>query len=220
MPTGKQIRAARVLAGWDIKDLAPRAGLSVTAVQNIETGAVPKPATVDRIIKAFAEVGVEFTDNEGVRRRPQGVEIFEGPERFDAFYDFLYAHLKEHGGDVCIGNSVPELYKKYHRGFATHKARMESLVAEKRIRFRILVKEGEQNFTAATYSAYRQVSGKDFSPTSFYAFGECLALISFVHSAAPYVILIKSGPLAQVYRTAFDAAWENAKPVKQVSGDK
>ena len=211
MPTGKQIRAARVLAEWDIKDLAPRAGLSVTAVQNIETGAAPKPATVERIVKAFSDVGIEFTDNEGVRRRPEGVEIFEGAERFNDFYDFLYEHLKHFGGEVCIGNSDPQLYLKYHKGFENHKKRIEKLVEDKAIHFRILVKEGDHNFTASSYAKYRWQPEKSFAPTSFYAFGECLALISFIHTSPPYVILIKSGPLAEAYLQAFNLAWSQAK---------
>lgn len=211
MPTGKQIRAARILVDWDAGDLAKQIGMSRVAIQNIERGdARPKAETMDKIVHAFFDVGIEFTDNEGLRRRPEGVEIFEGTDRFNDFYDFLYEHLKRNGGEVCIGNSDPQLYAKYHKEFQFHKSRMEELVSQKDVSFRILVKEGDQNFTAASYARYKWQPEKSFVPTSFYAFGECLALISFTHHPSPYVILIQSGPLAEAYRQSFNIAWEQA----------
>lgn len=213
MASGKQIRAGRVLADWDAEDLAAKTGLTRETIFNIERGTFrPRPATHEKIVKAFAEVGIEFIENEGVRRRPEGVEIFEGRDRFDAFYDFLYEHLKQFGGNVCIGNSDPQMYLKCHRGFHAHKKRMEDLAKNGSIRYRILIKEGDKNFTASSYAQYRWQPQDTFIPTSFYAFGECLALITFQHQPAPYVLLIKSRPLAEVYRRSFDLAWEQALP--------
>lgn len=121
MPTGKQIRAARMLVDWDADDLARRVSMSRVSIQNIERGDTrPKPETIDKIIQAFSEVGIEFTENEGLRRRPCGVEIFEGPERFDSFYTFLYEHLKVHGGDVCLSVTDEGLLAKYRRNPSLH----------------------------------------------------------------------------------------------------
>ena len=59
MLTGKQIRAARVMAEWDAGDLAKKVGLSRVAIQNIERGLSHprKSETYDRIVAAFYEVG-------------------------------------------------------------------------------------------------------------------------------------------------------------------
>jgi len=211
-PSGRQIRAARSLAGWERTDLAKKAGLSSVTVRYIENETnSAKKETIEKIIQVFNEVGIEFIENEGVRRRPEGVEIFQGSKRFDDFYDFLYEHLKHLGGDVCVGNSDPRLYIKYCKGAETHKKRMEELVAQGKIRFRILIQEGNQSFFSSSYAEYKWQPQNSFVPTSFYAFGECLALVSFVHQPAPYVILIKSGPLAEAYRQSFNIAWEQAK---------
>jgi len=215
MPTGKQIRAARVLAGWDAKDLAPRASMSVTSIQNIERGdAIAKATNMEKIVKAFSDVGIEFTENEGIRRRPEGVEVFEGPERFEDFYKIMYEHLEKHGGEVCLsaenekffaGNRSPAAYEK-------HKKIMRSLVKDGKVTFRVLAHESA-NFNSATYTEYRWQPEKGSSPTAFYAFGDCLALVSFDHTPSPYVVLHKSGSFASVYRKSFEDSWQAALPL-------
>jgi transcriptional regulator with XRE-family HTH domain len=211
MPTGKQIRAARVLAGWDIKDLAPKAGLSVTAVQNIETGAIPKPSTSERIIKAFSDIGIEFTDNEGVRRRPQDVEIFEGPERFEEFTNFVYEQIKKHGGHICLSVTDERLFSKYRTNTIEYYENMQELSDRGVIKsFRILA--NKSNFaTKYTYNTYRWQPETTMAPTAFYTFADYLALISFEHNHPPYVLVIQSAPLADSYRRAFDIAWAAGK---------
>jgi transcriptional regulator with XRE-family HTH domain len=210
--TGRQIRAARALLDISQDELAIAAGLTKQGISKIEDGSVqPREGTITDITRVFNDRGIEFTENEGVRRRPEGIEIFEGTKRFSEFYDFLYEHLKRYGGEVCIGNSDPQTYLKYFKEAEEHKKRMEELTKRGDVRFRILVKEGDQNFFSTSYAQYKWQPKENFVPTSFYAFGECLALISFIHQPAPYVILIKSGPLAEAYRQAFNVAWEHAK---------
>ena len=211
MPTGKQIRAARVLAGWDIKDLAPRAGLSVTAVQNIETGVTPKSSTIERIARAFSDVGIEFTDNEGVRRRPQGVEIFEGTERFEEFTNFVYEQIRTQGGHICLSVTDERLFSKYRSNTVEYYERMQELFNNGVIKsFRILA--NKSNFaTKYTYNTYRWQPETTMAPTAFYTFADYLALISFEHTAPPYVLLVRSAPLSDSYRRAFDVAWAAGK---------
>jgi predicted transcriptional regulator len=63
-----QIRAARALLGMSQVDLANRAGISATALVNIETGASdPKTSTLAAIIAALEAAGVEFINGDGVR---------------------------------------------------------------------------------------------------------------------------------------------------------
>ncbi len=212
MPTGKQIRAARVMVDWDADDLAKHVGMSRVSIQNIERGdARPKAETMEKIIHAFSDVGIEFTENEGIRRRPEGVEIFEGAERFDDFYDFLYEHLKHYGGEVCLSISDQSLLAKYRKDPSIHYNRMKALYANGIIKpFRILASESEY-FHRPMYSIFKVQPEGNISPTGFWAFGDCLALISFVHNPPPYVVVLRSAPLAAAYRQAFDIAWAVAK---------
>jgi hypothetical protein len=63
----------------------------------------------------------------------------------------------------------------------------------------------------SSWAQYKWQSKQSAVATSFYAFGDCLALISFAHETPPYVVLLKSGPFAEAYRHAFEIAWQAAK---------
>src|ERR1700743_2985387 len=100
MITGGQIRAARGLLGWKAEDLAKRAEVARETISKIEADAVqPHEKTMASIARVFDENGVEFTDNSGVRMKPRNVEVFEGEKRFNDFFEFIYAHLKQFGGE-------------------------------------------------------------------------------------------------------------------------
>lgn len=222
MPTGKQIRAARVMADWDADDLAQRVGMSRVSIQNIERGdARPKAETMEKIVHAFSEVGIEFTENEGIRRRPEGVEIFEGADRFDDFYDFLYEHLKHYGGEVCLSISDQSLLSNYRKDPSVHYNRMKALCESGIIKsYRILATKSGY-FNSPMFSTFKWQPKESISPTAFYAFGDCLALISFVHTPAPYVVVLRSPPIAAAYREAFDIAWNVAHdpPLQNQGGE-
>lgn len=207
--TGKQVRAARALAGWDRPDLAERTGFSLMTIQNIELETKrPKQKTLDKIIAAFDEVGIEFIENQGVRYKPSNLEVFEGASRFDAFYDFLYEHLKRNGGDVCVCVTDERLMARYRKDPDLHRRRMKELFNKGDMRFRVLAEES--NFVS-DYAQYKWQPKHSVSPTSFYAFGNCLALISFAHHPSPYIVVIQSKPIAEAYRASFNIAWEQAK---------
>ncbi len=209
MPTGKQIRAARVLVDWDADDLAKRVGMSRVSIQNIERGdARPKPETMEKIVRAFFDVGIEFTENDGIKRRPDGVEIFEGADRYDEFYDYIYDHLKRHGGNVCCSIYDESLAAKNRKNPEAHRKRMKELVERGEVTFRVLTTKSD--FNTQGYAQIKWLPKQYATPTGFYAFGDCLALMSFVNETAPHVVVIQSAQLAEGYRQGFDVAWEAA----------
>lgn len=70
MISAAQIRAARGLLRWKQAELAAAAGLSLTALNNIEREAAdPKASTLAAIQRALETAGVEFLDRHGVRLR-------------------------------------------------------------------------------------------------------------------------------------------------------
>jgi transcriptional regulator with XRE-family HTH domain len=76
MASGAQIRAARALLGWSVRDLAHRAVVSLSTVNSLEGGAGP-PAVSDKKLAAIRGVleaaGIEFTNGHmpGVRLNPK-----------------------------------------------------------------------------------------------------------------------------------------------------
>jgi len=224
MITGRQIRAARALLGWDATDLAEKAGLTRETVSKVENDSVhAREDTLAKMLRVFSQNDVELTDNSGVRLKPQSVEIFEGTSGFFAFYSYVYDYLVQYGGDVCVSGVDEKLFVKYQGDFSDiHMKRMAEL-AEKHKEFmmHILVQEGDYNFVASNYAKYKWQSKKHFSATPFYVFGNQLALISFTHEPAPLVILIKSSCFAEAYRHSFDLAWDGAQiPPPKKEGDK
>ena len=64
MITGPQIRAARGLMDWSQKDLATRTGLGMTTTTRMETLGPERSSgeNIEKVLKTFAEVGIEFLD--------------------------------------------------------------------------------------------------------------------------------------------------------------
>lgn len=69
--TRTQIRAGRTIAGLGVRDLAIAAGLSPTAVSQIETGRTEQPheSTLRSLRTALEEHGVQFNPGGWLRRR-------------------------------------------------------------------------------------------------------------------------------------------------------
>ena len=77
MVFGQQIRAARALLGWEQRQLASEAGVSVETVSRLERTVGPVSAytgTLDAVRKVLEDAGVEFTndDEPGVKLRREG----------------------------------------------------------------------------------------------------------------------------------------------------
>jgi transcriptional regulator with XRE-family HTH domain len=209
MITGRQIRAARSLLDWTAADLAEKAGLTRETVSRIEVDTVQaREGSLEKLLKVFDVYRIEFIDNQGVRFKANDIEVFEGVERFHDFTEFVYEHLLRNGGEVCVSAVDENLFRKYRKDVELYRKRMQELVARGDVTVRVLATESI--FTSA-WAQFKWQPEQSSVPTSFYAFGECLALISFAHEPPPYVVLLKSGPFAEAYRHAFNIAWANAK---------
>ncbi len=214
--TGKQIRAARMLAEWDAEELAKKAGLNRETIFNIERGTVQaRSNTLDKILRAFSDHRIEFTDDQGVRFRPEGMDILNGSEGLETFFNQVYDFLSAHGGLVCVSGSDEAQFASHHG--AEHAAdyikRMNKLVAKRKdIEYRVLIREGDMNFLATSYCQYRWQARDNFVATPFYVYGDTLALITFQARPAPKIMIIRSEAFANAYRRQFDIAWKVAKP--------
>jgi nucleoside-triphosphatase THEP1 len=77
MITGVQIKTARKLLGWNIRDLARHASVEIADVQEAETCvrlAKRHFSNVSAIQRALENAGIEFIDSVGVRFFPHGFE--------------------------------------------------------------------------------------------------------------------------------------------------
>ena len=68
LSTGRQLKAARALAGWDQQNLADAAGLAVNTVRRLEAADGPIRANTETLRKvqgALEAAGVEFIAENG-----------------------------------------------------------------------------------------------------------------------------------------------------------
>jgi transcriptional regulator with XRE-family HTH domain len=202
-----QLRAARGLLNWSRKDLAKFSGISEPTLHRYENGEHgPIAHTVNKLFAVFDKHGVEFSDHQGVRFKPSNITVYDGKERFNDFYDFLYEQLSQSGGDVCVSTYDETPFMRLRKDPYLHTKRMKKLFDQKKITFRILATKSE--FLSHGYAEFRWLPKQPASPTAFYAFGDCLALMSFVDQNSPHVVVIRSGPLAEGYRQNFNVAWQ------------
>jgi len=96
-----QIRAARALLDWTSEDLAKRIGISKSAISYIESGKnKPSGETLEAIIHAFMLENVFFTA-QGVERRNNQIERFEGKDNYSA--------ILEHAEQIVKFDPSPEI---------------------------------------------------------------------------------------------------------------
>lgn len=213
MITQRQIRAARALLGWDAADLAEKAGLTRATLSNIENGLVQaRAATIEKIAHVFDQNGVEFTDNSGVRFKPQGVEVLVDHEGLCRFFDGVYEYLSKHGGLVMQTGVDEAMFTRYLGNYSPfHINRMTKLISEREdIKFQALICEGDTNFRCSAYAEYRWMPNELFAPVPFYVYGDELAIMSFQTIPAPTIVVHHIPAITNAYRKQFEVMWKLA----------
>ncbi len=217
MPTIEQIRAARALLDWSQSDLAEKADLSQTGIARIENGTNrPNSQTLEKIKRAFDDADIEFIDETGVKRRPEGhVQTYRGHEGFVAFLVDVYETLKQPNAfkEVVVNNVSEDQFIKWERDYLEmHQKRMREVGAK----YKIVIEEGDHNFTANEYARYKWIPKTTFSSISFYVYGTKSALIHFTDDDVN-VYVINSRAIAHFYRNEFDKVWALAAEPKKLA---
>ena len=219
MITAAQLRAARGLLDWTRSDLAKAASVSPETIKNIEHGTFrPQENTADAITRAFAAHGVEFTEDEGVRRSLNKVYTFKGLPGFKDFLDDVYqAALKQNEGadidkPICLCNVDDRFFIKHLHDYSLiHAARMSAL--SNKVKVKILIKDkASLQIPEADYREYRQTEATDGN-VPFYVYGDKLGILIFEEGKEPQIVVIFSSIVAKAYRDQFSILWKNAKPL-------
>jgi transcriptional regulator with XRE-family HTH domain len=73
MVTSAQLRGARALLNWTVRDLADKAGVHRNTITRAETDATSHGHAVSQVVVTLESAGVEFTNGDapGVRLRRQ-----------------------------------------------------------------------------------------------------------------------------------------------------
>lgn len=208
--TTAQIRGARGILNWSQSDLAERTGISSTSIGSIENGqSTPRASTLQTIRKTFETAGIEFIGLDGVRLRSGDIRTYKGKDGLIDFYEDIYQTVKDYKGDILVSNVDERLFVKYLGDFAdTHIERMKSLPD---IRYKILVREGDDYAPGSDYAEYRGIPTELFSSVPFYVYADKLATIVFESELT--VIVMDYPAIANAYRTQFADMWQRAHEI-------
>lgn len=207
MISAKQALLARTMLDMSQQDVAHTLGWAHQTLSKIENGTVNPPASRLKELQDFYEnKGVEFLDGDGVRRRQIHIKQYMGREGFHDFMDDVYNTAKEWGGDICVSNVDESNWIKWmgEEHYNKHAERMSLL---KNFKFRIMVRQGDTNYIASKIAEYRWFPAEKFTPQSFYAYGDKLAVIAFEENNV-HVTVIRQPGCTEGFRTMFDIAWE------------
>ena len=209
MITIQQIKAARALLAWNQEELAHASGISKPALANLERGkALPRVETLEAIMRALQEAGIEFIEGPGVRLRSEilQVRVFEGAEAIFQLWDDQLKTL--HNGGVRLISGVDERLFDAVAGKRRFREMMKKFAAQE-ITSRILQREGDTYFVEPV-SHYRWVSPELFMQVPYFIYGDTYAI--FITQPHPRIVLIENKIIAESYRKQFNAIWEQAKP--------
>ncbi len=212
----RQIKAARALLDWSQDDLATSSGLSVATIRKLETGFVsPRGKTMTSVRRTLEDAGLDFIEPDGVRRKPEDVIVYQGPDGLMSFLDDVYDTMKKKGGEIV---TLYDSEKPFSTVLApqddkTHLLRMESL--KDRIDFKCILKEPTDSYDCTGYCTYRHLSKQYVNSVPFYVYADRFASILFDADPAPKIIVIKSAQMAEAYRQQFRSMWDKALPLHQ-----
>jgi len=208
-----QIKAARAILGWSQEQLAAAAGLSVATIHNLERGMIsPRSATTLVVRQAVEKAGLEFIDPEGVRRRRDDIQIHQGADSCEAFWDDLQHTVAKNPSEIVAVFPAAENLAQAC-GLASDISPLEQL--GRAVGLRCLVAAAPVLPLADTRIQFRTVMRHTIGPVSYLVFGNKHALVLPEEGAAFRFIVCQSTGLAQAYRTHFLALWEHAVPVGQ-----
>lgn len=206
MITGRQIKAARTMLGWDAEQLANKAKLSRDTVFNIENGKVQaRGSSAEKIVQVFSDHGLEFIGDRGLAMRDENVRKLVGPKALYDFLDDVYATVIN-GGSICVSGVDESLFDKHYKpDTPIHWSRMNAL--RDKIDMRCILCEGDTNYAYDSYIQYRWMDKAKFDPSPIYAYNHKIAFLELTE-AIPSVTIFETASIATAFRKQFDFIWQ------------
>ena len=205
---GKQITAARALAGFTVAELAKRAGLSRDAIQKMEADTVqPREGSIADITRALAAAGVEFTDK-GVRWIDDMIRQLDGEDAYLRALDDVYHATRKSGGEVLF-------FCSDDRATRPGEEAAEERIRANGVRFRSLIEAGN-DFTRWPRKEYRQIPKNYFNHNLQIIYADKVAQMI---NGGENIIIIHNAPLATTARNVFDLVWSLMRPMPKGKGE-
>jgi transcriptional regulator with XRE-family HTH domain len=197
---GKQIAAARQLAGLTLTQLAERAGVARSSIVKIENEAVqPREGTLADLMKTFAAAGVEFIEG-GVRWTGDRIRTLEGPDSYLRLLDEVYQTLHRQPGAevlfICVDDEV-----------STHEIiAANNRIREAGIKCRYLCSEEARKFDYSLRD-YRLIPKRFYTNSVMTVFEDKVATLSDANNS---VVIVRDVDQANMMRGLFEMIWQQS----------
>lgn len=205
MITIEQIRAARALLNWTQKKLAESTGISVRALNSIESGdSTPRLNTIDIIQETFERAGIEFLGDNGIRQRREklAIEKFEGALAIESLINDIFKTLKiSKTKELMVFNLDERKFSKVAvKTLNQHNLNFE----HEKLKERLLIKYGD-NFILSKPSHYRWFSSKSHTVPHL-IYGDTVAFILW--DSPIRIICLRNQDIAESYANVFEEIWK------------
>lgn len=208
--TPSQIRAACGLADWSASELALRIGVSKQMMSAYLGGKSGLSAqNMEKVAYALDMEGIEFTPDDGVKRKSLKTQTFRGQQGLAQFMELVYETARLQGGEFCVSNVDETVFTERHGAEQDALYTQKMTALKNKYSFKILIKEGDLNFVGSDYAEYRWMPSAYFHTVPFYVFGNSLAFLIFGEETTVHVI--HNAEIAAAQRTQFHFAWKEAK---------
>ncbi|MDD4616997.1 MAG: helix-turn-helix domain-containing protein [Alphaproteobacteria bacterium] len=215
--SSQQVKAARALLGWTQEDLADASCLSLTSIRSFEVGYIPRYSTMNAICKAVENAGIEFTENDGVRRATAEIKLFRGASACDDFFKRVLETSKTSDADhVCIFVRDVKVLTQ-HCGFPprSNLQRLEKVCTA--IECKCLLLHGPAPVVTFRGLDLRMSTSELIGPLCVIMYGNRYGYFfreKLFKGEQQFMILeFNILSAAREYRAQFLSAWESAKPV-------
>lgn len=205
MPTGKQIRAARMLLEWDAVDLAKHSKLTKVTILNMETGKIRgRPETMEKIVKAFGDFGVEFIGERGVNLMDDNYRILKGSDCYLRLLDEVYHTLRGRNEEalfICVDDAVStkEVTESNHR------------IRNAGIKCRYLSSEEATKFDF-DLSDYRLIPKEHYKNSVMIVFADKVATLRGTNNG---LLIVRDKDQSDMLRGLFEMVWAQSFIPKQ-----
>jgi transcriptional regulator with XRE-family HTH domain len=209
-----QIKGARAMLGWTREELADASGLSHNTIRNLEMGFIsPRGKTLDQLCQAIEEAGLEFTEDEGVRRLRPDIKILSGTDSHEAFFDIMLRATKRKDGEIVgVLNSQDMMMQALGLEGSKNYERLNNLLVSARMKC-LLSESGEEPLTFPNCE-FRMMPKYCNGSTPFFVFDNSYAIIVRPNGEGAFrFVIFKDLCLALGNKAHFDLLWEIASPL-------
>lgn len=208
--TGPQIEAAMALVGLTREAMCKDAAIAKKTLNDTLNGKTAyREETIKKIRGILESRGIEFLPNDGVRRHFGSVDRLEGDDALYRFFDDVYDTVKD-GGDLCVSGADERLFAKFNindEAAQQHRTRMNAI--KDKLKFRVLLKEGDTYYRNTSYIEYRWIQKQFFFEHPVYLYNNKLAFIKFDKNNLE-ILCISIPSMATAFRLQFDFIWNHS----------